>query len=239
MFTHSSVPEALFSTYVCLLHVWCIYSTAQKKVKVPAVRFGCGMLLVRFGCARGTLEVRSRYALGTLLVRSWYAQGSLLVLSAYAVRFGSVRYFCTRCARIRPFCVNAHARYCTWLFFLDVFEDFHAVHCAVGAGLPRADSLDFTMCLGDPFFVSSLKVNRFMRLEQSAKGGYCFSTRTEPKRTCRTAPTRFACGSLLVRSWFGRGSLLVRSWFGRGSLLVRSWCAHGSLEVRYGTLTFF
>ena len=47
---------------------------------------------------------------GTLKVRSWYARD---------MRFGLVwwRYFCTQCARIRPFCVSAHARYCTWLFF--------------------------------------------------------------------------------------------------------------------------
>ena len=98
-----------------------MYSTAQKKVKVPAVWFGCG--------------IRSRLA---------------LVRSGYAVRFGAVRYFCTRCARIRPSRVNAHAQYCMWLIFLRIF---HAVNCAVGSGLPQADSVDFTMCLEGPYFI--------------------------------------------------------------------------------------
>ena len=51
------------------------------------------------------------------------------------------------------------------VFFSMFLRIFHAVHCAVGSGLPLADSLDFTMCLGDRFFVSSLKVSHFMRLE--------------------------------------------------------------------------
>ena len=38
------------------------YSTAQKKVKVPTVWFGRGMLPVRFQFTSGVLEVRSRYS---------------------------------------------------------------------------------------------------------------------------------------------------------------------------------
>ena len=65
-----------------------IYSTAQKKVKVPRVCFGYGTLLVRFWCAHGPLEVRSWCATGTLLKRSKYAR---------EMRFGSVR-----CSTVRP-----------------------------------------------------------------------------------------------------------------------------------------
>ena len=87
------------------------------------------------------------------------------------MRFGSVRYFCTQYARIRPFYVKAHARYCTWVFFL---EDFHAVHCAVGSGLPRADSLDFTMCLGDPFFVIQSQGEMFHAFRTVSQGQLLF-----------------------------------------------------------------
>ena len=60
------------------------YSTSQKKVKVLAVRYGTGTLLVRSRYAAGTLQVRSRYAPGTLVVRSRYASGTLQVRSRYA-----------------------------------------------------------------------------------------------------------------------------------------------------------
>ena len=51
-----------------------MYSISPKKVKVCAVRYGYGTVLVRSWCAHGSLLVRSWYALGALLVRSWFAR---------------------------------------------------------------------------------------------------------------------------------------------------------------------
>ena len=66
-----------------------MYSISPKKVKVCAVRYGYGTVLVRSWCGLGALMVRSWYALGTLLVRSWCAHGSLESSIDESVRYST------------------------------------------------------------------------------------------------------------------------------------------------------
>ena len=61
-----------------------MYSTGQKKVKVPNGRCGGGAVAVRWRCGTCTLEVRLKYARGTPEVRSRCGRGTLEVRSRYA-----------------------------------------------------------------------------------------------------------------------------------------------------------
>ena len=82
--------------------------------------------------------MRSRFALGTLRICGLVRCGAIFFYAAYLPIL-----------RKRA-CAVLHV-------VVFIFGGiFHAVHCAVGSGLPRADSVDFTMCLEGPYFVYSV-----------------------------------------------------------------------------------